>query len=36
MEYGGWLYYYYYNVQGDVLGLFDDTLNVVVEYTYDS
>ena len=36
MEYGGWLYYYYYNVQGDVLGLFDDALNVVVEYTYDS
>ena len=36
MEYGGWLYYYYYNVQGDVLGLFDDTLNVVVEYEYDS
>ena len=36
MEYGGQMYYYYYNVQGDVLGLFDDTLNVVVEYTYDS
>ena len=26
----------FYNVQGDVLGLFDDALNVVVEYTYDS
>ena len=27
---------YYRNVQGDVLGLFDDALNVVVEYEYDS
>ena len=25
-----------YNPQGDVIGLFDDELNVVVEYTYDS
>ena len=25
-----------YNPQGDVIGLFDDNLNVVVEYAYDS
>ena len=36
IEYGGKVYYYMYNPQGDVIGLFDDYLNVVVEYTYDS
>ncbi len=36
IEYGGKVYYYMYNPQGDVIGLFDDDLNVVVEYTYDS
>ena len=36
IEYGGNVYYYMYNPQGDVIGLFDDYLNVVVEYTYDS
>lgn len=36
IEYGGNVYYYFYNAQGDVVGLFDNNLNVVVEYTYDS
>lgn len=36
IEYNGNVYYYMYNPQGDVIGLFDDNLNVVVEYTYDS
>ena len=36
IEYKGNVYYYMYNPQGDVIGLFDDELNVVVEYTYDS
>lgn len=36
IEYNGNVYYYMYNPQGDVIGLFDDDLNVVVEYTYDS
>lgn len=36
IEYNGTVYYYMYNPQGDVIGLFDENLNVVVEYTYDS
>ena len=36
IEYDGDVYYYMYNPQGDVIGLFDENLNVVVEYTYDS
>ena len=36
IEYGGNVYYYFYNAQGDVVGLFDNNLNVVVEYIYDS
>ena len=36
IEYGGNVYYYFYNAQGDVVGLFDNNLNVVVEYSYDS
>ena len=36
VEYNGAVYYYLYNAQGDVLGLFDNNLNVVVNYTYDS
>ena len=36
IEYNGNVYYYMYNPQGDVIGLFDKDLNVVVEYTYDS
>ena len=36
IEYNGNVYYYMYNPQGDVIGLFDDDLNVVVEYAYDS
>ncbi len=36
IEYKGNVYYYFYNAQGDVMGLFDNNLNVVVNYTYDS
>ncbi len=36
IQYKGENYYYYYNAQGDVLGLFDKPLNKVVEYVYDS
>ena len=36
MEYQGETYYYYYNAQGDVLGLFDKSGAKVVEYVYDS
>ena len=36
MEYNGNTYYYYYNLQGDVIGLYDSDLNIVVNYTYDS
>ncbi len=36
IEYNGTVYYYMYNPQGDVIGLFDGNTNVVVEYTYDS
>ena len=36
IEYNGTVYYYMYNPQGDVIGLFDGNANVVVEYTYDS
>ena len=36
MEYGGEVYYYLYNAQGDVLALYDNNLNIVTEYTYDS
>ena len=36
MEYNGNNYYYYYNLQGDVIGLYDSNLNSVVQYTYDS
>ena len=32
----GETYYYFFNVQGDVIGLYDSNLNVVVRYTYDS
>ena len=36
IEYNGSTYYYYYNLQGDVIGLYDAGLNSVVQYTYDS
>ena len=36
IEYNGNVYYYFYNAQGDVMGLYDNNLNVVVNYTYDS
>ena len=36
IEYNGNVYYYFYNAQGDVMGLYDNNLNVVVEYAYDS
>ena len=36
MEYNGNNYYYYYNLQGDVIGLYDSSLNSVVQYSYDS
>ena len=36
IEYKGNVYYYFYNAQGDVMGLYDNNLNVVVNYTYDS
>ena len=36
IEYNGTVYYYMYNPQGDVIGLFNDNLDVVVEYAYDS
>ena len=36
IEYKGNTYYYFYNAQGDVMGLYDNNLNVVVEYAYDS
>ena len=36
LEYGGQIYYYLYNAQGDVMALYDNDLNIVAEYTYDS
>ena len=36
IEYNGNVYYYFYNAQGDVMGLYDNNLNVVVNYAYDS
>ena len=36
LEYGGQVYYYLYNAQGDVMALYDNDLNIVAEYTYDS
>ena len=36
LEYGGQVYYYLYNAQGDVMALYDNDLNIVTEYTYDS
>ena len=36
VKYNGEIYYYFYNGQGDVLGMYDNDLNVVALYTYDS
>jgi RHS repeat-associated protein len=36
MNLNGTEYYYFFNSQGDVMGLVDDNGNVVVEYTYDA
>ena len=36
MEYQGKTYYYEKNLQGDIIGLFDDGKNSVVQYQYDS
>ena len=36
LEYGGQVYYYLYNAQGDVMALYDNDLNIVTEYTYNS
>ena len=36
MEYNGNMYYYQYNLQGDVTGLYDSNFNKVVYYLYDS
>ena len=35
VEYNGEIYYYLYNLQGDVTGLLDDDLNQVVSYYYN-
>ncbi len=36
MEYNGNIYYYQYNLQGDVTGLYDSNFNLVVTYLYDA
>jgi len=36
MEYNGNMYYYQYNLQGDVTGIYDSNFNKVVYYLYDS
>ena len=36
MEYQGKTYYYEKNLEGDIIGLFDDGKNSVVQYQYDS
>ncbi len=36
MKYNGNVYYYFLNQQGDVLGLWDESGNVVASYTYDA
>lgn len=36
MEYAGQVYYYLYNAQGDAVALYDENLNIVAEYSYDS
>ena len=36
VDYNGTDYYYVYNLQGDVIALYNTSGNVVVEYTYDS
>jgi len=36
MEYNGNTYYYFYNAQSDVIGLYDDNGNIVVSYEYDA
>ena len=33
--YNGTTYYYNFNLQGDVIGIYDSSGNIVVEYTYD-
>ncbi len=34
--YNGVSYYYYHNLQGDVIGIYNQNLNKVVGYSYDS
>ena len=36
IKYGDEVYYYFYTPQGDVAGIYDKDLNIVVEYVYDS
>ena len=36
MSYDGGLYYYIINLQGDVVGLYDESGELVVAYTYDA
>ena len=36
MEYNGNVYYYFYNAQGDVMGLYDSNAGIVALYAYDS
>ena len=36
VKFNGTNYYYIYNLQGDVIGLYDTAGTVVVQYTYDS
>ncbi len=36
VDFNGTAYYYIYNLQGDVIGLYNINGLVVVEYTYDS
>ena len=36
LDHNGTQYYYIRNAQNDIIGILDNTLNQIVEYTYDS
>ena len=36
LDISGTMYYYIYNLMGDVVGLYDSTGNVVARYAYDA
>ena len=36
IDYNGTVYYYILNLQGDILGIYDSSGNIVVTYLYDT